>query len=132
MEDIFWIIYTKLFDFAKLTSKDGLYHYTAMYLFSLLIAFNLQAVRLYRYYFLGYYRLDPPLSGTLIMLFTTAVTVYFITVYKGRYVIHYERIKEMEKVRGRSYAIYAICFTLSTFGFLISAVIVGHHLLKGS
>jgi hypothetical protein len=127
MKAFFLLIYFKFYAFAELCSRDGLYHYTAMYLTSLLFFFNLITVLVYCAHLLGIYHgrgdsIFPSKLILILMLLSIAFVNYLIFVKADRYKTLKVDFERHQKLRGSLGTLVTFVYIALTLALLISLI----------
>lgn len=122
------LIFCKFFDFAKLTGKDNLYHYTAICELAGLLTLNTITVYAYIRYLADGSKSHSILffisiKAILILIFILLLLFYFIYIHKNKYKNIYERFKRESIYKGSNGSYITIFYVIFTILFLFSLAI---------
>jgi len=109
--------------FAKFVSKDNLYHYTAMYLLSLLIFFNCVAVYAYYHCWVEHSKnIYPSRTIVIIFLFSIALINYLVFVKGRMYESLFEKFLKNEKFKRFQGTLIAVFYIIASLMIFISSI----------
>jgi hypothetical protein len=123
MRVFFITIFYKLHQLARLFSKDNLYHYTAMYLLSLLIFLNcITVIAYYRCLLQHASMLFPSRATVLSIAFLIAGINYFYFVRNKKYESHFEELDRRLNLKNNSGTFITVAYSTVTLGLLFSTI----------